>query len=50
MNQIIKCGDCWAHYEIGQLHICDDCMKILVAHKRYKDLEALDEDVELGED
>lgn len=46
MSQIIKCGDCWAHYEIGQLHICDPLLKAIVTRKRNEE----DEDVELGEE
>lgn len=34
-KQIIKCVDCWAHYELGKLHVCDGLMKELVtAHKQ----------------
>jgi len=42
-NRIIKCGDCYAHYPIGQLHICDPLMKALVTAKRKEGtLEQLD--------
>lgn len=35
--EIIKCGDCYAHYPIGNLHICDPLIKALVTRKRERD-------------
>lgn len=34
MTEIIRCGDCHAHYPNGSLHICDPLMKALVSKKR----------------
>ena len=34
---IIKCYACWAHYEHGNLHICDPLMKKLVDEHNKKD-------------
>ena len=34
MKEIIRCGDCWAHYPIGRLHVCDLLMKMLVERQR----------------
>ena len=35
-NEIIKCGDCFANYPNGNLHICDPLMKKLVTMSEYK--------------
>ena len=34
--EIIKCGDCYAHYINGRLHTCDPLMKGLVDFRRRK--------------
>jgi hypothetical protein len=36
-RECLKCGDCFAHYPIGNLHICDPLMKALVTRKRMLD-------------
>lgn len=45
-KNIIKCVSCWAHYELGNLHVCDGLMKKLVEENKKKNIrEYLQEEV-----
>lgn len=36
-EKYVKCVDCLAHYKLGNLHVCDGLMKMLVKEKMKKD-------------